>query len=98
MTAREVGPGHTGDEASVQRAPTAARLASISDVAITVVHGSLDHATYALMVGSFAGVQLSPVERFVGRQFAGLLSSSDPGLRFRIRVAQGISRLAVRQR
>src|SRR6266508_4324391 len=44
-------------------------------VVIGVVHASLDHASYALMIGTFAGEQFGGVERFIDSQFGGLLSS-----------------------
>ena len=44
-------------------------------VEITIIHGSLGTAEYPLMIGGFADEQLGGQERFIDRQFAGLLSS-----------------------
>ena len=44
-------------------------------VAISVVHGSVANAEYPLMIGGFAGEQFGGVERFLDRQFGGLLTS-----------------------
>src|SRR3954463_9362101 len=44
-------------------------------VDITIVHGSLGTAEYPLMIGGFADEQLGGQERFIDRQFAGLLTS-----------------------
>ena len=44
-------------------------------VEITIIHGSLGCADYPLMIGGFAGQQLGGQERFIDRQFAGLLTS-----------------------
>ncbi len=55
-------PGHTSQR-------------DASPVAISVVHASLDLATYALMIGTFTDEPLSGIERFIDRQFGGLLST-----------------------
>jgi len=60
----EIGPTDTGDDADNQ-----------PRVEITIVHGSLGGAEYALMIGGFADEQLGGQERFIDRQFAGLLTS-----------------------
>ncbi|HEY5422134.1 MAG TPA: hypothetical protein VIK05_01605, partial [Ilumatobacteraceae bacterium] len=60
----EVGPLDTGYDADNQ-----------PRVEITIVHGSLGGAEYALMIGGFADEQLGGQERFIDRQFAGLLTS-----------------------
>jgi CHAT domain-containing protein len=44
-------------------------------VQITVVHGSVANSDYPLMIGGFEGEQFGGVERFLDRQFGGLLSS-----------------------
>jgi hypothetical protein len=44
-------------------------------VEITIIHGSLGTAEYPLMIGGFADEQLGGQERFIDRQFAGLLTS-----------------------
>ncbi len=44
-------------------------------VEITVIHSSLACADYPLMIGGFADHPLGGQERFIDRQFAGLLSS-----------------------
>ena len=46
-------------------------MLSHSIVAISIVHGSLANAEYALMIGAFAGEQLTGTERFIDRQFDG---------------------------
>ena len=44
-------------------------------VEITVIHASLADADYPLMIGGFADEQLGGQERFIDRQFSGLLTS-----------------------
>jgi len=44
-------------------------------IEITIIHGSVATAEYALMIGGFADEQLGGQERFIDRQFAGLLAS-----------------------
>src|SRR3954470_15796467 len=46
-----------------------------SVVEISILHASLACADYPLMVGGFADQQLGGQERFIDRQFAGLLTS-----------------------
>jgi hypothetical protein len=54
-------------------------LSSVIDddthVQISVVHGSVANSDYPLMIGGFDGEQFGGVERFLDRQFGGLLSS-----------------------
>ena len=71
MSTREV-PGATGSPA-----PTAPTRPSApeSPVAISIVHASLDLATFALMIGTFVDEPMTGVERFVDRQLGGLLST-----------------------
>jgi hypothetical protein len=62
-----------------KRDPVVTDLSSVVDddtrVEITVVHGSVANAEYALMTGGFEGEQFGGVERFLDRQFGGLLTS-----------------------
>lgn len=44
-------------------------------VEISIIHASLGGADYPLMIGGFADEQLGGQERFIDRQFAGLLTS-----------------------
>jgi hypothetical protein len=44
-------------------------------VEISVVHGSVANAEYPLMIGGFEGEQFGGHERFLDRQFGGLLTS-----------------------
>jgi hypothetical protein len=44
-------------------------------VQISVVHGSVANAEYPLMIGGFEGEQFGGTERFLDRQFGGLLTS-----------------------
>ena len=44
-------------------------------VEITIIHASLASADYPLMIGGFADEQLGGQERFIDRQFAGMLTS-----------------------
>jgi len=44
-------------------------------VEISVVHGSVANAEYPLMIGGFEGEQFGGTERFLDRQFGGLLAS-----------------------
>lgn len=44
-------------------------------IEISVVHGSVANAEYPLMIGGFEGEQFGGIERFLDRQFGGLLTS-----------------------
>ena len=46
-----------------------------SVVEITIIHASLANADYPLMIGGFGDEQLGGQERFIDRQFAGVLTS-----------------------
>ena len=71
MSTREV-PGAAGSPAPTT--PTR-RSTPESPVAISIVHASLDLATFALMIGTFVDEPMTGVERFVDRQLGGLLST-----------------------
>jgi beta-lactamase superfamily II metal-dependent hydrolase len=73
VTAADVDPART--VVSPSSPPDEPDDADQPVVEITVIHASLGCADYPLMIGGFADQQLGGQERFIDRQFAGLLTS-----------------------
>ena len=70
--------GNGTDPASVAASSPSAADGVVDDLAlveITIIHASLASADYPLMIGGFADEQLGGQERFIDRQFAGMLTS-----------------------
>ena len=73
--------GDTAADTGPVTAPVTAATTDADSVAaqpvveITIVHASLAGADYPLMIGGFADEQLGGQERFIDRQFSGLLTS-----------------------
>ena len=67
-----------GDESLVDPTPAINADDGADDqplVEISIIHASLASADYPLMIGGFADEQLGGQERFIDRQFAGMLTS-----------------------